>query len=436
MRTRTIVALAAVVLLGGCDLDRSNPNAPTQETTLSSPDGVRAVAVGLQARLGTSTGNFIYAAGLVTDELAAVSAALVTISDAEGGVVTNGAGFVADYWNSEYRTIKTANDLIVNAPNVTLDPGTRSGVLALAYLAKAAALGELIQGFKQVALDTYTTATPSFVDRATALTQVLALLDSAETQLGTTPVSTQFTTTVLANGFNIPNTIRAYRARYQRIAGNNQAAITAADAVDRRVFSVLPYSTTVRNPVNTLSSGSSGVLPRDAWRLAAVANDGRVAFHVAAAAVTGRIGTALDNYARYGNPAASIPSYYPDEMLLIKAEALANLNQLAQAQAVLDSVRTDCPGLVADDPNACLPPLAGQLTQAQLLAEIAANRKFELFATGLRWEDTRRLNTVGATSAGKRCWLPYPLAERNANPSNVPTDPEAFDAPAFPARCF
>jgi starch-binding outer membrane protein, SusD/RagB family len=235
---------------------------------------------------------------------------------------------------------------------------------------------------------------------------------------------------------NIPNSIRAYRARYLRLTGNHLGAVTASNAVDRRVFSVLPFSDQVRNPVNTLSSGSSGVLPRDAFRLAAAPGDGRVAFHVEAAALTGRIGTPVDNFARYRIAASSIPTYYPDEVLLIKAEALANLDQLAEAQAVLDSVRTDCPGLVPDDPNACLPALGGPLSKAALLAEIYVNRRFELFATGLRWEDTRRLGLVGAGSAGKRCWLLYTIGERNANPANVPPDPEGSDAPAFPANCF
>jgi hypothetical protein len=191
----------------------------------------------------------------------------------------------------------------------------------------------------------------------------------------------------------------------------------------------------VRNPLNVLASGSSGVLPRDAFRLAAAAGDGRVTFHVTAAAITGRIGTPLDNYARYNDAAASIPTYYPDEALLIKAEALVNLNQLAAAKAVVDSVRTDCTGRVPNDPNACLPPSAALLTRDALLAEIYENRRFELFATGLRWEDTRRLGTVGAGAPGKRCWLPYTIGERNANPANVPLDPEGTDAPAFPATC-
>jgi hypothetical protein len=395
-----------------------------------------ALGVGLQSRLGTQTGAFIYTAGLVTDELSAVSAALVTISDAENGTVTQGANLVADVWNGGYRTIKTADDIINNIDGVTLEEGTRSGLLGLAYFAKAAALGELLQAFQQMPLDTYGTPTPTFSNRAAALTRVHQLLDSADAALAAAPVSSTFSTRIIARGFDLRNSINAYRARYHRIAGNNAGALAAADLVSRTVFSVLPFNDQVRNPVNTNAAGSSGVLPRDAWRLAAPAGDGRPAFHVAVAAITGRIGTPLDNYARYNLPGASIPVYYPDEMLLIKAEVLANTNQLALAQAVLDSVRTDCPGRVPDDPNACLPALTGPLSQPQLLAEIYNNRRFELFATGLRWEDTRRLDTVGAAQPGKRCWLPYPIAERNANPTNVPADPEGVDPPAAPARCF
>ena len=84
--------------------------------------------------------------------------------------------------------------------------------------------------------------------------------------------------------------------------------------------------------------------------------------------LTGRIGAPLDSWTRYASPQAPLPVYFPDEALLIKAEALANQNQLAPAQAALDSVRTDCTGgRGLDDPKACLPALGGQLTQDQLL---------------------------------------------------------------------
>lgn len=433
----TKALLASSLGLVACDLDTTNPNSPTQETVVSDAEGLTALGVGLQLRFGTSTGNFIYSAGLLTMELGAITTAFSTISDAEGGTVPPGAAITGDVWSTSYRTVKTANDIIFNADNIAMPRGTRSGLLGLAYLFKAGALGEVLQGFEQLPIDTYNKPTPEFVDRTAALAYVLALLDSAQLAYADTAPSAQFTTNVLATGLNIPNTILAYKARYRRLAGNWAGALAAADSVSRTVFSVLPFSTQAPNPLFTLSAGSSGVLPRDTIRTSDPAEAQRTAYFVTAATILGRINTPLDNWAVFSANTSPIPTYYPDEVLLIKAEALVNLARVTEAQAVVDSVRTDCPGAgrVTTDPGPCLTPLVGVQTAAQLRAEIYRNRRYELVATGLRWEDLRRLGLVGATSIAKRCWLPYPVGERNANPGNVPPDPEGTEPPAGNAEC-
>ena len=431
-----VLAIGGLALLAACDLDQPNPNAPTEEATLTSPDGIIAVAVGLQGRYGQSIADFIYSSGLVTDELGALSSAFVNISDAEVGRVAPGAGFSANLWNSSYRAVKSANDLIVNAPNVALDPGTRSGIMALAYTVKADALGNVLQSFEELPIDTYRKTQPVFVTRAVALAAIIALLDSAEATIDAQAPSTQFTGTILAPGFDLRNTIYALQARYHRIAGNNAEALAAANQVSRSVFSVLPYSATVPNPIFTVASGSSGIAPRDEYRVSAgAAEAARVGYHVTAAAIVGRIDTPLDVFARYSSNAAPIPTYFPDEPLLIKAEALVNLGQIPAAIAALDSVRNDCGAPSTADPNACLGAYTGATTAAAVLAEIYRNRRYELFATGLRWEDTRRLGQIGTGMAGKRCWLPYTIGERNANPQNVPEDPEGTEPPADGAAC-
>jgi hypothetical protein len=432
----TKALLASSLGLAACDLDTTNPNAPTQETIVTDVEGLLALGVGLQARFGTSTGNFIYSAGLLTTELGAIGTAFSTISDAEGGTVPPGAAITGDVWASSYRTIKTANDIIFSADNVVMPRGTRSGLLGLAYLFKGGALGELLQNYEQLSIDTYNDPTPAFVDRATALPYVLALLDSAQAAYRDTVPSAQFTSQVLATGLDIPNTILAYKARYRRLDGDWAGALAAADSVSRTVFSRIPFSTQAPNPLFTVSTGSSGVLPRDAYRADPLEAQ-RTAYFVKDTAIEGRIGTPLDAWVVFATNTAPIPTYYPDEVLLIKAEALVNLNQLAAAQAVVDSVRTDCPGAgrVTADPGPCLLPLVGVQTAPQLLAEIYRNRRYELFATGLRWEDLRRLGQIGAADVGKRCWLPYPVVERNANPENVPADPEGTEPPTNNAAC-
>jgi len=432
-KTLTPWLLAGVLALAGCDLDRSNPNAPPQELVLTSPEGITGLAIGLQARYGAGLRDFIYPAGLLTDELGATTGALLSYREAEQGIVQP-VGLPFDLTASHYRTIKTANDIIANAPGVSLDPGTRSGILTLAYVLKAASIGELLQGFQQVSIDTYDNPTPEFVDRQTALAYTLALLDTAEATLAATSPSAEFNASIVARGFDLRNTLYAMRARYQRMANNHEAAIAAADQVSRTVVSVAPFNDQARNPLLDLTIY---VRPRDAWRLAADPADSmRVNFHVAPATITGFF-QPLDNYRQFSTNASPIPVYYPDEMRLIKAEALVQLGRLPEAQAVLDSVRTDC-GTVVAQPRACLAPLAAPLAAAELLDEIYEQRRFELFATGLRWEDARRLGRVGTGSPltiAQRCWLPYPQSERNVNP-NVPTDPEPQDPPAFGAQCF
>ena len=163
-------------------------------------------------------------------------------------------------------------------------------------------------------------------------------------------------------------------------------------------------------------------------------------FVVPSTTATGRVGALLDPWNRYANPQSPLPVYFPDEALLIKAEALANTNRLAESQAVLDSVRTDCTGNRGiDDPKACLAALVGALTQGQLIDAIYTNRRYELLGTGLRWEDSRRRNRIfgptaapGVPSDGQRCWLPYAIGDRNANP-NVPADPA--EPTSFPSGC-
>jgi len=66
MIKRCVVALAATTL-GACSLDLQNPNNPTEGQVTSSPDGVIALATGLQGRFANSHFNYAYMAGLVTD---------------------------------------------------------------------------------------------------------------------------------------------------------------------------------------------------------------------------------------------------------------------------------------------------------------------------------------------------------------------------------
>jgi starch-binding outer membrane protein, SusD/RagB family len=432
-RSLSIVGFAAAAVLAGCNLDRTNPNAPTQGTILTTREGIVSLAIGAQARFGSGMSSFIFPGGLISDELGTPTGALQSYKDAEVGALADTYDAVELPWRSHYQTIKSADDLIANAPNVTLGDQTLSGILSLAYFLKAASLGDLLQQYQKIIINP-SAASQTFVDRPTALAAVLLLLDSALTQYDKFTTRTEFDGSIIARGFSLRNTILAMQARYQRLAGNWTAALAAVNAMDTSVVSVMPFSTNAINPIYDLSSNAGYVRPRDTLRLTAEAGDARVAFHITGPTTQGTI-RPLRLFTQFQTPASPIAFYWPGEVMLIKAEAYANTAQLVLAEQQVNYVRTRCGG-TTNQPKACLPPLAvGQLTtQAQIIAEIYNQRKFELFATGLRSEDVRRLGLVSETSPyAKRCWLLYPNSERNTEP-NVPPNP-ASDPPAALSGC-
>ena len=446
MFTRCVVALAATSL-GACSLDLQNPNSPTETQVTSSPDGIIALATGLQGRFAASYFNFAYMAGVVTDEFAATSAALISISDAEQGSVAPGTGIADNVFNSIYRTVRTADELLAGADRLagSFDAGTRSGLKALAYTLKAEALGEAVQSYQRVPINTFNVTEPAYASRAEALVVIRALLDSAAAQIAGTPPSTFFNSSILTPGLNLPNMIQLYRARYARLDNDFTTALAAANLVARTgtgAISTLSYPAPGVNPWANVTGGTNGIAPRRQFRTSMQAQDQRFGFFVIpSTTLTGRIGAVLDPFStRFAIANATQFVYFPDEALLIKAEALAVQNNLAGAVAVLDSVRTDCTGgRGLDDPKACLPAYSGPVSQASLVQEIYAQRRWELFSTGSRWEDSRRRNAIrGLTTGqnvpvdGQRCWLPYAIGDRNANP-NVPADPA--EPTTFPTGC-
>ncbi len=430
---KSAVAIAAVFLVG-CNLDVTNPNQPGRDKVEATPVRIAlaTLATGLQGRFATSYFSFAYASGLVTDEFASASAALVSISDAEQGNVPPGTGIADAVFNSVYRTVRSADELLRDSLLVAagVEPGTRSGLRALAYAIKAEALGEALQTYQRIPVSTFGTTQPVYVTRSVALPIVRALLDTAARLVTDTVPSAIFNAEMLTPGVSLPNLIQMYRARYARMAGDDAAALAAANLVSRSSLSQVTFVAPTTNPFSGVTGGTNGIGPRRQWRLSMDVADQRFGYFVSPQTVTGRIGALLDGFSRYALPTANLPLLFPDEALLIKAEALLAQGDAAGARAAVDSVRVDCTGgRGVDDPKACLTALAGVLSNAQLLDEIYRQRRYELYGTGLRWEDTRRRNQVvgpiaapAVPTGGQRCWMPYSIGDRNAN-GNVPVDP-------------
>lgn len=426
----TTGCMMALIALGGCDLNQLNPNAPTDEAVLTTADGIKALAVGMQAQYGETVNETVEASNMITRQYATMPSSVLGLRELEtGGADVQGFnGTVNNLWNEHYRVVKTAEDLISNVDKVTLDAGTRSGIVALAKLFKAMALGELIEAYVSIPAAVTISQTPPFADRATVLNTVITLLEEARNGIATTAPSADFNNNILGIGFNLSNTINAMLARYALIAGDNAKALTAANAVDLNVTSKLFYnSSSSRNPIFLLTVQIVYYKPVDTFRLSAEAGDGRVAFWVSEVNENSFLAKPVDNFVQYRQDSAPYFVYLPGEVTLIKAEVSARLNDLPGALTELNKVRTkttDAAGLGAKLAAKTATDLP---TQAAMLDEIYKQRGYELFGTGLRWGDTRRFGKAGAetdatTRSRTRNWLPYPDNERLSNP-NTPADP-------------
>jgi starch-binding outer membrane protein, SusD/RagB family len=411
---RAIAAAALAVSLGACKLDVTNPNAATQEGVLTSVAGIRALAIGMQGRLGNAMEENIYIPGLVSGELGNTSATQSTQREFQNfptgtanSAIEETNVDLLDIWAKNYAVIKSANDILGNIDNLTFAPGTRAGIVGLAKLDKAIAYGFLIEAFEKIPLSQEPNA--PFVDRAAALAEILSLLSSARADVTGTPLTAEFTGSILSPGFDLLNTIRAMQARYSLASGAYAAALAFADEVPAGATSVIAFSSTDVNALADLFHRSKYFGAISTFRTNAEPGDARVTQYTTSTAFAALGGASTFETNIFLTDASPIPVFTQDELSLIRAEALARLNRLPEAIAQIDFVRA----------RAGLPQLtAAQLpTLGAVLDQIFRERTYSLFATGLHWADERRL---GKISLAKVVYLPYPLQVRATNTSTPP----------------
>jgi hypothetical protein len=422
-RVRALVILGALLAATACDLNLQNPNAPTEQQSLSTVDGVIAVAVGLQSQYNGSVADFLVPPSLVTDEWGTETRSLIAYQSLLTGDNFDASyGVVLSPWADAYRVVKTANSLLARAPSVGLGPGLKAGILSLARLYKAMALGTALMDYDQVPIDVSVPG-PVPQPRAVVLDTVLALLDAARADLAGVADAdlAGFNTRVKDPGLNLRETIDAMRARFNLMAGNYQQAIDAADSVDLGVLSTFTFPSPNRNPVNNLAYGLLYVAGLKSFADSAEAGDLRPGYwlDLTATPFAGNPDSLMYPLKKFGGQNDAYPVYLPDEMRLIKAEAFTQIGTLDSAAFYVNAVRTRTTSAL-DEPVAGLAALdpATQLdTPAKLLAQIAYNRRYSLYMQGLRWEDTRRLGTA-ITTTPTLTFLPIPTLECDANPSN------------------
>lgn len=420
---RSLLGVALLgVALAGCDLDVTNPNAPTGEEVRADLDGLVAVAVGMQDLLAEGMEDFVVAPALVTDEWGTGSLSLVSYRELFLGVdLAPDRGVVEAPFAATYRVVSHADEILAGLETLEgIGAGLSAGMEALARLHRAMALGYSIMHFEEIPID-ITVDEPVPVGRDAVLGEILGELEEARSVLSAVSDDqlAGFDNRVKGSGLDLRNTIDAMLARYYLMDGQFQAAIDAAERVDRTVLSTVVYVSPDRNPVQNLMMGLRYTKPLFSWVETAEPGDERVDYWVdvtAPAPDANPPDTLLREPERYSSSDESFPLYLPGEMLLIQAEAHTRLGNLDTARGLVNQVRTQSSSPV-DEPVANLPELPeSELdTEAELLDQIAYERKYELYVQGLRWEDTRRLGEA-RTVEPNFLFLPMPTQECRANP--------------------
>jgi starch-binding outer membrane protein, SusD/RagB family len=421
----TIFALVVAFGLTSCEKDLLNPSTASETQVVSDVDGLIALANNLPLRYSVgrqSPGYTVIATGgLTTRELKVLNAGNLDEDQLErGGLGVDGTNAVVRNLWAQLNIVKGNSDLILNNVSKVSDPGLKSGLLAYASIYRALAVGTMAQFWQQVTVETATNA--NFVARDEALRQAIALLESAQATIATTPVSATFNSRVVA-GLDIPNTINALIARYALFVGDNAKAIAAVGRISSSAGrSFFAFDDVTRNPIWDVALANINVFqPTDLnmglpVALKPVDADKRIDFYFLSRALAG--GT-YRGKGFFTSNSSAMPIYLPGEMLLIRAEANARTNNIDAAIADLNAVltkKTDTWGIGAD-----LPAYTGAKTSDAVLTEIYRNRRIELFMSGMALEDNRRFGRP--VTERSRTWMPYSAIERSNNINTPATDP-------------
>lgn len=420
-----VLALAVALTTGSCVKDYVDPGRATEDQLLKDVKGLTGAATGLQRSYSvdrTNLYNRVTASGLLTNELFLLNQGnTAEYQLSVGGDELDGRNtLLAGIWSRSNKIIRDADMIITNAANLD-DQSVASAIVAYTTIFKALAIGDLAMFWEQVPNGTGENVT--FIPRKEGYARAIAAIDQALAGIAANPISSTFLNTIPA-GIDIPNTLQALKARYALFAEDYELALSAAQEVDLGVASVFNYDNLAQNPIFSQVTSTNNIwqpiddtlgLPEG---LQPDEDDKRIDFYldineeIAPRFRVGGFGDALDR---------PWPVYLPGEIMLIKAEAYARQSTPDYANALieLNRVVTKSPEADVFGVGADLSPLES-LSPEGLLAAIYKQRSIELFMSGLRLEDSRRLGRP--QEERKRNFMNYPFAERDQNP-NTPADP-------------
>lgn len=442
MKLRVLGVIAAAAVLAGCD-DPLNPtpqqSLPQQEA-LDSPEEIavatNAMYDAFQACDGGFCRNLILFPDLYADNLG-FTGTYASDSEVARRDIRSSNTALPGLWGGAYDAVNRANNVLAAVEAVTtLSDGEAAQFEGEARFVRALGYMTLVNLFGGVPIVTEPTweVTPDVnVARSTAA-EVWAFVESdLNAAVGLLP------STVAGGGRDraTDDAARALLARAHLYQREWAEARDLADAVisntgrfelldsyadvfrtEQTAEAILELPFTINDP-NALGfwfaprglGGRRGVAPTTSLR-AALADplDERAALAVAFSGST----SFGNKYEQIGGGDDDVIVLRLAEMYLIRAEAYARLGNLDEAIEDLNTIRN----------RAGLPDLSTDVdTQTEVLLEVLAERRRELFYEGHRFYDLRRFGDVPEVAAmladlnltGHRLLFPIPQREIDAN---------------------
>jgi starch-binding outer membrane protein, SusD/RagB family len=444
MRPR-LLFLVLPLAVAGCSsvLDVTPHSTVPEATAITGAAGAHSALNGAYANLqslsyyGESYVNFTE---VVSDNGVAVGT-LTSYADADANQMKSDNAEVATMWNNIYDGVNRANEIITKVPNITtMASDDRDEVVGEAYLLRALHYHNLVRlwGGVPLRLEPVESVTQAAqITRsspAEVYTQILADLGQAETLISNTDQTTQAS---LGAAYAIDARVRLYMADW---AGAEAAARKVEDMdyslasnfadlfsatgnatsedIFRIVFTPAQYNEVGYYYLTKNLGGRYEVAPSTGIIAAFDPASGGKYTSYHPADERGQYSIGVDGRrvyaARYATStgAEHVHVIRLGEVILTRAEALAQLNRLPEAVDEYNKTRVRA-GLTAD-------PRTGR-TQASVLAAIYNERRLELAFEGDRWPDLVRRGVAASTLgiAASQTLFPIPQREIDTAPGIV-----------------
>ena len=452
MSQRSLLLLATTLLLGACSdvLDTSPPDQLSDENAIQTPAGARAALAGAYNELqdGFYYGGTMTHFGDLSADNANETGTFTSYKDAATHTLFADNADVTGMWSHIYDAIKRANTLIAKVPGVTgFQPGEQDQILGEAYFLRALNYHNLVKQFGGVPLrlaPTTDPTNPGDITRATVAevyAQILSDLAEAETRM---------TNTTSPDNHATLGAAKALLARVYLFQGNYALALSKAQEVEALGYSLAPnYADLFNNPEASTPENILKLVFTSSLDQANLFGYYWLSDQLATGAGRFELGptqSLIDAYDTLSTDVRLLWNIQPDpsgggyiegsqsggsygskfpttsgaedfhivrfaEVLLIKAEALAQGGQLAGAVDAYNLIRVRA-GLAPHVLNVDV------TTQQEVLDAIDRERRLEFAEEGDRWTDlirTGRAQAVLGITANQELY-PIPQAEINVAP--------------------